>query len=140
MANLGELPAVVVIWDFANVLSPSPLDPLLDRFNADRAEFWENVSSLSRDKSYLDHIVRHANGGHFEGLNNYLLGELGPDIVLYDGLPDFLGTLKAEVERATTGQVQVRHYVVSNDLLEMIRGSRISPYLSGIHACGFTTS
>jgi hypothetical protein len=147
---------IAVIWDFDKTLSPSYMQgPLFRRFNVDEITFWNEANGLaefyrrggvhnvSGDTLYLNHILTYVERGIFAGLNNRLLFELGAEIGLFEGLPEFFETVKngiSEVGRFTGHGITVEHYVVSTGLRQMIMGSRIAPYVDGAWGCEFTES
>ena len=145
--NLFVRNTIAVIWDFDKTLTPNYMqEPLFHRYGVDVANFWQEVNGLeglylrhgakrvSRDTLYLNHILTYVRSGVFKGLNNHVLRELGAEIELYSGLPQFFDLAKQSVHsdvRFVKHGVQVEHYIVSTGLREMIMGSRIAPFCGG---------
>jgi hypothetical protein len=148
---------IAVIWDFDKTLIPGYMqEPLFRRFGLNKPEdqkkFWDEVNGLekfyidrgashvSRDTMYLNHLLTYVRRGIFKNLSNQMLRQLGGEIELFQGLPDFFGTLKEIVSSNAHFQkhdVELEHYIVSTGLKEMILGSKVAPFVDGIWACEF---
>jgi hypothetical protein len=144
---------IAVIWDFDKTLIAGYMqEPLFKRFGVDPKTFWDEVNTLpevqrryglhnvSTDSIYLNHILTYAQAGRFAGLNNALLRELGAEIELYAGLPEFFPELKQHVAGNPAFRrhaIELEHYIVSTGLYEMIMGSKIAPYVDDVWGCEF---
>lgn len=142
---------IAVIWDFDRTLSPHYMQrPLFSAYDVDEAAFWREVQGLPRyyrshginvnsETCYLGHLLTYVQHGRMPGLTNARLRELGAGIEFFPGVPDIFGRLKAVLDQPLFKEwdLQLEHYVVSTGLKEMIAGSAISEYLSGIWACEF---
>lgn len=142
---------IAVIWDFDRTLSPHYMQrPLFEAFGVDESAFWREVQQLPKfykargisvnpDTCYLGHLLTYVAEGRMPGLTNARLRELGESIHFYPGIPEVFGKLKSVLEAPEfqAWDLQLEHYVVSTGLKEMIAGSSIAPYLSGIWACEF---
>jgi len=144
---------IAIIWDFDKTLIPGYMQlPLFRRFGVDPHQFWDEANTLpelqmrnglhnvSTDSMYLNHILTYVRAGVFDGLNNALLRELGAELEFYAGLPEFFDALKQHVRGNDTYRrhdITLEHYVVSTGLYEMIRGSKIAPYLDDAWGCEF---
>lgn len=142
---------IALVWDFDKTLIKSYMqDPIFKRFNVDGGEFWREVNALPKkyyeeqgvrvnpDTIYLNQFIKYAKNGKFRGLNNALLRELGGELVFYDGLPDLMKVTKDMIdnnERYSEYDIKVEHYIVSTGFTEMIRGSAVNEYVSGIWGC-----
>ncbi|TVR46031.1 MAG: haloacid dehalogenase-like hydrolase, partial [Planctomycetota bacterium] len=140
---------IACIWDFDLTLSPCYMQkPLFRAYNIDEARFWQEVRGLSKhyraqglqhiadDTMYLNHLLTYAQAGLLPGLSNARLRELGAEIDFYPGLPDAFARLR-EVVSQRDPELRLEHYVVSNGLAEMIRGSAIAQHIDGVWACEF---
>jgi hypothetical protein len=141
---------VACIWDFDRTLIPGYMQrPLFRHFDVDEKTFWKEVNTLpeffrkkgqrvSGETVYLNHLLTYVRAGIFKGLNNALLKELGADLDFFPGLPDFLQTLK-DLARSRPDyrkhDITLEHYIISTGLAEMIRGSRIAPFVDNIYGC-----
>lgn len=145
---------IAVIWDFDKTLIPGNMQkPLFRHYDIDEAAFWEEVEGLeawyrnhgnpliSRDTLYLNHLLTYVQEGLMPALSNALLRELGAEIDFYQGMPEFMGLMRKHIEsdpRFAEHQIHVEHYVVSTGLRQMILGSAVAPFVSGVWASEFT--
>lgn len=153
MASLFQQNVVAIVWDFDKTLTPSYMQrPLFAAYDVDEGRFWQEVRALpdryreqglehiSEDTMYLNHLLTWAAAGRLAGLDNARLRELGAEIELFPGLPDFFATCKAAIAEDpafTAAEVRVEHYIVSNGLREMILGSPVAAHVHGVWACEF---
>lgn len=134
-------PIIAVCWDVDKTLTTEYSEtPLFDYYDVDQNAFWkENEGRIESLKSkgfsinghvyYLNLILEYVRKGIFKGLNNVKLRELGKDIELFPGMPEFLGELK---------QIpNVENYLISSGLKRMIEGSELNKYADGVYACEF---
>lgn len=151
-ASVSHSNLIACIWDFDKTLIPGYMQkPLFDAYGIDEDLFWEEVRALpeiyrkqgihvSEDLLYLNHILSYVKAGNLRGLTNSRLRELGGALTLFPGLPDFFKTLKNLVtcnERYAQYGLQLEHYIISCGFAEMIRGSKIAPYVDGIFGCEY---
>ncbi|MCK5862383.1 MAG: haloacid dehalogenase-like hydrolase [Candidatus Hydrogenedentes bacterium] len=142
---------IAVIWDFDKTLSPHYMQtPLFEHYGVEEAMFWREANALpdfyakagitvQPDTCYLGHLLTYVQQGVMPGLSNALLRELGASIKFYNGIPEIFSSLKTilDLPKYQEGDLRLEHYVVSTGLAEMIRGSAIAPYLSGVWASEF---
>jgi hypothetical protein len=151
-APLFTQKTVACIWDFDKTLIPEYMQsPLFRRYRINEPQFWEETNRLSEhyqkrgyrlssEISYLNHLLTYVQAGLMAGLNNKILRDCGKDIVFYPGLPEFFDRAKlwvAEKPEYAALDIQLEHYIVSTGIAEMIRGSKIFPYVDGIWGCEF---
>ena len=117
-------------------------------YGIDEETFWREVRGLSahyrqlglthiaNDTMYLNHLLTYAANDLLPGLTNERLRRLGAEIGFFPGLPEAFAQLKVKVA-ASHPEIRLEHYVVSNGMAEMIRGSALAPDLDGIWACEF---
>ncbi len=143
---------VAVVWDFDKTLVPGYMQtPIFRHFDVDEQQFWAEVNKLpdayarrgvhvSKDTSYLNHLLSYVRNGPMRGLNNRLLRELGGKLKFFPGLPKLFDDLR-EVARSrpefTRHEISLEHYIISTGLAEMIRGSAIASKVDGIYGCEF---
>lgn len=141
---------VAFIWDFDKTLSPGYMQaPLFEEYKIDEADFWKEVNGLvgyynerglrvSKDTAYLGHLLSYVRDGRFPGLTNEKLRELGAQVPLAPGMPDFMARTKkfvAEDERFAHHGITVEHYIVSTGLRQMIEGNPIIDEVTEVWAC-----
>ena len=142
---------IAVVWDFDKTLSPQYMQkPIFDAFQIKEGPFWKEVQALpdyyrrigvhvQEDSCYLGHLLSYVKHGRMPGLTNARLIELGRQIQLFPGLPEFFDRLKMVIDRPEfkDGDLHLEHYIVSTGLEAMIRGSAIADRVEGIWASVF---
>ena len=146
---------IACIWDFDKTLIPEYMQsPLFKRYGVNETEFWAETNALveeyhkrgyrlSGEIGYLNHLLTYVLSGKMAGLNNKILKEVGKEITFYPGLPEFFVESKklvTEKPEYIKHDVKLEHYIVSTGLAQMIRGSKIAPYVDGIWGCEFIES
>jgi len=156
---------IAVVFDFDFTLtSKVSQEPIFKFYHHDGEEFWNHVldkhnswkneiqkrgkcgifdteSVLCEDTTYAHVILDHVKTGEFKNLTLDRLRALGKEIEFHKGVPGFMKELKNFVRKNKDWQkykIDVEFYVVSAGIQEMIRGSVIAPYLSGIFATQFS--
>ncbi|MGJ8654471.1 MAG: haloacid dehalogenase-like hydrolase [Opitutaceae bacterium] len=150
--NLHRQNVVACVWDFDKTLIPGYMQaPIFKTFGIDEDAFWKEVNALpeiyaqrgtsvSYDTIYLNHLLSYVKNGCLKGLTNQRLRELGKELVFYKGLPELFEQLKAVVASKAEYKkhnITLEHYIISTGLAEMIKGSKIAPYVDGIFGCEF---
>lgn len=142
---------IAIIWDFDKTLTPQYMQaPLFRAYGVNEKQFWKEVNRLPAfyqragvhlhpDTCYLGHLLTYVKEGIMPDLTNARLRELGAEIEFFPGIPQLFGELKDILlaPEYQEGDLRLEHYVVSTGIAEMIRGSRIADYLSGIWASEF---
>ena len=146
---------IACIWDFDKTLIPEYMQsPLFKRYGVNESEFWAETNALveeyhkrgyrlSGEIGYLNHLLTYVLSGRMAGLNNKILKEIGKEITFYPGLPEFFEESKkwvTEKPEYKKHDIKLEHYIVSTGLAQMIRGSKIAPYVDGIWGCEFIES
>ena len=146
MANI-----IALIWDCDKTLIDGYMqDPIFESYHVNPGEFWSRVNEtterlerekkihVNRDTYYLNHFIQCAHNGTFPGLNNEKLREFGKKQKFYPGIPEFFKKTKQmfhDDPRYSEYGIQVEHYIVSTGFAEVIRGSKIMPYVDGVWGC-----
>ena len=121
--------------------------PIFKKYGINEKEFWEEVNELShyyadrkinvtQSSAYLNHILTYVQHGKFAGLNNKMLEELGDEIKFFEGVLEFFEYLKNDVlvdNAFRKYDITVELYVVSTGLSRMIKGSKLSQYMSTVY-------
>ena len=146
---------IACIWDFDKTLIPEYMQsPLFKRYGVNESEFWKETNALveeyhkrgyrlSGEIGYLNHLLTYVLSGKMAGLNNKILKEVGKEIKFYPGLPEFFEESKkwvSEKAEFVKHDIKLEHYIVSTGLAEMIRGSKVAPFVDGIWGCEFIES
>lgn len=148
MANI-----IAIIWDFDKTLIEGYMeDPILEEYRIDSKEFWREVNSLPEkykkeqgvrvnpDTIYLNQMLAYTRDGRFKGLNNEKLRSYGSKLHFYKGVPEIFKKTKELIENESIYQeydIKVEHYIVSTGLTEVIKGSPVMEYMSGVWGCEF---
>lgn len=146
MANI-----IAVVWDFDKTLVNGYMqDPIFKDYNVDSKQFWDEVNALPKkyeeeqkvkvnpDTIYLNHFINYVKKGKFKGLNNSKLFSYGKEQKFYPGVPEIFEETKKLIEDNRIYQeydIKVEHYIVSTGMAQVIRGSSVMPYVSGIWGC-----
>ena len=148
MANI-----IAIIWDFDKTLINGYMeDPMLKDYGVEPKVFWTEVNTLPKkyaeeqnvkvnpDTIYLNHLINYVKEGKLNGLNNAKLREYGDKLEFYPGVPEIFEKTKNLIENNnsyTEFDIKVEHYIISSELTEIIRGSKVHDYISGIWGCEF---
>ena len=145
MANI-----IAVIWDCDKTLVDGYMqDPIFEEYGVESGAFWSEVNAIpeeyqkkgirvNKDTYYLNHFIKCAHNGTFKGLNNRKLKEYGLKQKFYKGIPEIFEQTKAmfkDDKSYTEYGIQVEHYIVSTGFAEVIRGSKLMPYVDGVWGC-----
>lgn len=145
MANI-----IAVIWDCDKTLVDGYMqDPIFKDYDIDPHEFWaENDRRIkeyeqlgiriNHDTYYLNHFIQCAHDGTMPGLDNEKLQAYGRKQKFYKGIPEFFKKTKQmfrDDPQYSEYGIQVEHYIVSTGFAEVIRGSKLMPYVDGIWGC-----
>jgi hypothetical protein len=151
-APLYTQTTVAFIWDFDKTLIPgNQQDPLFEAYGIDPSQFWAEVDGLvtyyqergitiARDSAYLGHILTYVKEDRFPGLTRRRLRELGAELEMSLGIPEFFAATRshvAEIPDFAHEGIDVEHYVVSTGIRPMIEGSPIGGIVDGIWANDF---
>jgi hypothetical protein len=143
---------IAFIWDFDKTLIPgNQQDPLFAAYGIDPRQFWAEVEGLvgyyrdrgitiARDSAYLGHILTYVREGRFPGLTRQRLKELGAELEMSPGIPEFFTATRSHVAAVSDyahEDIDVEHYVVSTGIRPMIEGSPIGGIIDGIWANDF---
>ena len=137
------LPASV-IFDFDDTLTDESTTKLLDQYGIDTRAFWkrhEEVICAGWDTplAYLQMILEHVGPGRALGnLSNAALNSFGSTLDFYKGVPDLFADLEAITKQHHVSRPTVEFYIVSSGLEQIIKGTSIANYFSGIWGCRFS--
>lgn len=145
MANI-----IAVIWDCDKTLVDGYMqDPIFEDYRINSGDFWKQVDVIpneylakgirvNRDTYYLNHFIKCAHNGTFPSLNNEKLHDYGAKQKFYKGIPEIFEQTKnmfKDDKSYTEYGIQVEHYIVSTGFAEVIRGSKLMPYVDGVWGC-----
>jgi phosphoserine phosphatase len=135
---------IAVVFDFDDTLTDDSTTELLRSHGIDPMEFW-NTHVRARVQSgwdpalaYLDLLLEQAApGGPLEGLTNKRLADFGASLEFYRGIPRLFKDLKGIVAKHEVSKPSIEFYIISGGPQEVIRGTRIAQYFTGIWGCTF---
>ena len=140
------------IWDFDRTLIPGNMqEPLFRDYGIDEVAFWGAVDGFSaqlRDRNihfsdtliYLNFILAAIKQGYFPGISKKRLTHYGEKLTFFPGVPEIFSLLKMDMEENElyrANKITLEHYIVSSGHAEIIRGSRVAPFVDEIFACEF---
>jgi len=106
--------------------------------------FWQKKAKALLDEgwdptpAYLKLLLDHVGPGRPLGkLTNAQLRHFGSTLKFYPGIPALFKELRDSVKDHPVSNPGIEFYVISGGLEEIIRGSSIAKYLSGIWGCEF---
>jgi len=134
---------IALIFDFDDTLTDDSTTRLLEAHGIDAAQFWEvNRTLVQQDwnptLSYLKLVLDNVGDDRPLGnLTNAKLREFGKSLQFYPGIPGLFADLRKLVKDYRLSNPAIEFYVVSGGLEEIVRGSKIADYFSGIWGCRF---
>jgi hypothetical protein len=133
---------IAIVFDFDDTLTDDSTTKLLAAHGFDAEDFWRReMKALTDDGwdsplAYLTLILENVGEGkRFGALSNAALRQFGATLTFYEGIPQLFDDLQGVAKQHTLTRPVVEFYVVSGGLEEIIRGSSIAPYLSGVWGC-----
>ena len=140
-------------YDCDGTLIPGVMqEPLFRQYGIDGKSFWQEKERLIEqtkarginmdfENGYLNLLLDYVREGKMPGLSNQRLRELGTQIEVFPGLPDFFQRTKELIEGNrlyADHHLKVEHYIVTTGLKEMVAGSVLNtPYLTDIFGSEF---
>lgn len=137
----SQILTVALIYDFDGTLSPGNMQEfgLIQALGCDVDEFWRRSAQLSRDNdassilTYMFLMVEAANRRGISLTENYFR-TFGAKVKLFPGVEQWFLRID-EIGKAEG--LQIKHYINSSGLREMIEGTSIAQYFENIYACSF---
>jgi len=135
---------IAVVFDFDDTLTDDSTTALLEHAGIDAADFWQVKARALIDDgwdptpAYLKLILDNVGPRKPLGkLTNKALRKFGESLKFYRGLPALFNDLRESAREHTLSNPVVEFYIISGGLEEVIRGSSIARYMSGIWGCEF---
>jgi len=132
---------LAMIYDFDGTLTPLPMQEytVLPQLGLSAPAFWEEVNAEVRATggdpilTYMRLLVEkiEANKAH---LSREALRRLARDIRYYPGVPGWFERINRYVAERSGGAVEVRHYIISAGLKEILEGISIKHHFERIYA------
>ncbi len=124
---------IALVYDFDGTLSPRPMQEyaFLPEIGADAAAFWAETNARARREradpliTYMHLMYRKAKEKGIR-IDRADLVAQGARVAFYPGVEDWFDAVAAYVKSHTQSQgVQIRHYLVSSGLTEIVEGTSI---------------
>lgn len=141
------MPQLAFVFDFDDTLVPDSTGQFLDDRGLDPDDFFQNEAHPLIEEGY-DHTLAYLNkllenigsDSPLGGITNEDLREFGSNLdeTTYPGIPDLFDRLNAQVEDEPGTYLEF--YVISSGLREVIMGTDLSDYFSGVFASEFGSS
>lgn len=139
-----EQNTIAIIYDFDGTLSPKPMQEytVLPKLGISGEKFWRRCEKEAKkyraDKmlTYMRRLVeelakRDKNMGRGE------LQELGKKILYFDGVKNWFSYINHYVKEKSSGNINIKHYIISAGLKEILNGISIKDKFSNIFACEY---
>jgi len=132
---------VALIYDFDGTLSPGNMQEFgfISAIGTDKSDFWRRNNQLSEQNDasgilcYMYLMVEEARKNGIK-LTREAFRKFGSRVKLYDGVKDWFANINAYGKAIG---LDVKHYINSSGLREMIEGSCIASEFENIYACSF---
>jgi hypothetical protein len=137
-------PVIALIFDFDETLGPDTISFFLKEQGIDVGKFWQEVKEMVEDSwdpplAYMDLMLRLSKTGKLD-ISEKALTIAGQKLALFPGLPEAFKELKeySKVnEELKDTKVSLEFYVISGGLEEMIKSTKIAPFVDGIFGSNF---
>ena len=132
---------VALIYDFDGTLSPGNMQEFgfIQAIGKDKAEFWAKNKKLSEDNdangilTYMYLMIQAAKNNGIS-LRRESFKRFGENVELFDGVKEWFALVN---EYGKSIGLDVKHYINSSGLKEMIEGTPIAKEFENIYACSF---
>ena len=143
---------IAIIYDCDKTLIPDYMQkPLFEKYGVDENSFWQECSEMTKHYSeldinlddelaYLNNMLHYTKKGKMKNLSNQILFDLGKEIKLFPGLPEYFERTKSLIEEDKKYQqesITLEHYIITTGLKPMVQGSKLNDYLTDIFASEF---
>ena len=134
-------PIVALIYDFDGTLSPGNMQEFgfIQAIGKDKNEFWAKNKELSEQNDangilcYMYLMIQAAKTNGLS-LRRDSFKEFGAKVELFDGVQEWFSLIN---EYGKSIGLEIKHYINSSGLKEMIEGTSIAKEFENIYACSF---
>ena len=135
-------PTIALVYDFDGTLSPRPMQEyaFLPKLGIEPKEFWAECTRVAKAEradpliTYMHLMYKKAKerGVRVDRADLVAQGAL---VELYKGVEGWFDAMNAYVKKHAAGAgIDVRHYLVSSGLVEIIEGTKIFPHFTNVFA------
>lgn len=137
----NKIPTVALVYDFDGTLSPGNMQEFgfIQATHKTKEEFWKMNTELSQGKdangilTYMYLMLSEAHNNKIS-LRRESFMKFGKDIQLFDGVKEWFSLINNYGKELG---LDIKHYINSSGLKEMIEGSPIAKEFENIYACSF---
>lgn len=138
----AALPEIAIIYDFDGTLAPGNMQEydFIPRLGVEPAGFWAMVKAHAREQradpilAYMCLMLEKAASGRLK-ISREAFRDYGRHVTLFPGVQSWFGHIERYGHRHG---FQVRHYIISSGLVEMIEGTSIARHFTRIFASSFS--
>lgn len=132
---------VALVYDFDGTLSPGNMQEFgfVQAIGKDPTQFWDKVARMATENDasgilcYMYLMLQEAKANQIS-LKRESFRKFGAQVELYDGVKDWFEMIN---EYGKAIGLNIKHYINSSGLKEMIEGSSIAKEFDNIYACSF---
>ncbi len=137
----SKKPTVALIYDFDGTLSPGNMQEFgfIQAIGKDKDEFWRKNKELSEHNDasgilcYMNLMIKEASYSTIS-LTRDSFKSFGNSVELFNGVKEWFGLIN---NYGKSIGLDVKHYINSSGLKEMIEGTPIANEFENIYACSF---
>lgn len=135
---------IAIVFDFDETLGPDTISFLLKEQNISPSGFWKEVNQMVENGwdpplAYM-HLLLNLSEEKKLDISKQFLKRLGKKLPLFPGLPSALKELKQFVLHNSTlnkSHTILEIYILSGGLEEIIKNTKLAPFVNGIFGCKF---
>lgn len=132
---------IALVYDFDGTLSPKPMQEygFLPAIGEDPMAFWAEVNEKTYEHNaeglivYMHLMYQKAKAAGVE-INRDALVALGREVALFDGVESWFDEIEEYVKFRAETEVEIRHYLISSGLREIIEGTLVFPRFYNVFA------
>ena len=141
LAAPGLKNTIALIYDFDGTLSPRPMQEytFLPQIGEDPAAFWDEVNAFAKEHeadnliTYMHLMYKKARAKGIR-IDRAELVKQGASVELFAGVPEWFAAVGDYVKLRAETAVEIKHYLVSSGLKEIIEGTPIYPQFANVFA------
>ncbi len=133
--------AVALIYDFDGTLAPGNMQEydFIPAVGKSNKEFWHSANTLAQEQdadmilTYMARMIQEAKSTNLS-LRREAFQESGRKVTLFEGVKEWFSRINGY---AAERGIEIRHYINSSGLKEIIEGTPIAHEFRKIYACSF---
>lgn len=141
MKNYCSPPEIAIMYDFDKTLSPKEMQEysFIENVGMSPESFWNESNSMAakfkmdRILAYMYQMIVKARAAQ-RPIHRQDFVDLGKDIGLFPGVEEWFGRME---NFGKEHGVEIKHYIISSGLKEIIEGTKIAGCFEEIFACEF---